>query len=207
LAQLREHHPQLRVVLVESEPARAFDLVASDEGDIAVVVATPGIPSASDGAFDQQPLYDEPLDLLVGPDHRFAGQAGVALRDVATDPWIVGNAGRAYHQLVLLACTSAGFAPQVAHHADTWDAGAALVSRGFGVALVPRLADLPVHHDTRRIPITTAPVPTRHVLTAVRAGSQAQPNTAAGLAALRDVTTFLSLPDASSLAAAPRTIG
>jgi DNA-binding transcriptional LysR family regulator len=94
---------------------------------------------------------------------------------------------------VLLACTSAGFAPQIAHHADTWEAGAALVSRGFGVALVPRLADLPAHHDTRRIRITTPPVPLRHVLTAVRAGSQGQPTTAAGLDALRHVTAELSL--------------
>jgi DNA-binding transcriptional LysR family regulator len=141
-----------------------------------------------DRAFDQQPLYDEPLDLLVGPEHPLAGRAGIGLRDVATDPWIVGTPGRAYHQLVLLACTSAGFAPRVAHHADTWDAGAALVSRGFGVALVPRLADLPAHHETRRIPITTSPIPSRHVLTAVRAGSQAQPTTAAGLTALRSVT-------------------
>ncbi len=185
--QLRRVHPALRVHLRETEPARSFDLLVADDTDIAVVVATPDIPPASDVAFDQHALYDEPLDILVGPEHPLVGRDGVALSDLATDPWICGNPGRAYHQLVMLACASAGFAPDIAHYADEWDTGAALVARGLGVALVPRLADLPAHHDTRRIPISTAPVPTRRVITAVRAGAQDQPTIAAGLAALRHV--------------------
>lgn len=188
LDHLRREHPALRVHLRESEPARSFDLLAADDTDIAVVVATPDIPPASDAGFDQHALYDEPLDILVGPEHPLAGRDGVALSDLATDPWICGNPGRAYHQLVTLACASAGFAPDIAHYADEWDTGAALVARGFGVALVPRLAGLPDHHDTRRIPISTAPVPTRRIIAAVRAGSQNQPTIAAGLAALRHVT-------------------
>lgn len=188
LDHLRREHPTLRTHLRESEPARSFDLLAADDTDIAVVVATPSIPPASDAAFDQHPLYDEPLDILVGPDHPLVGHDGVALSDLAADPWICGNRGRAYHQLVTLACTTAGFAPDIAHFADEWDTGAALVARGFGVALVPRLADLPAHHDTRRVPIRTPPVPTRRVITAVRAGSPDQPTIAAGLEALRHVT-------------------
>jgi DNA-binding transcriptional LysR family regulator len=156
---LREEHPALRVHLRESEPARSFD-----------------------------PLVDEPLDVLVGPEHPLVGRDGVALSDLAHDPWVCGNRGRAYHQLVTLACTVAGFAPDIAHFADEWDTGAALVARGFGVALVPRLADLPAHHDTRRLPIRTPPVPTRRILAAVRAGSGHQPTIAAGLDALRRVT-------------------
>jgi DNA-binding transcriptional LysR family regulator len=184
---LRRDHPALRVHLRESEPARSFDLLAADDADIAVVVATPSIPPASDPAFDQHQLYDEPLDILVGPDHPLVGRDVVGLSDLAAEPWICGNTGRAYHQLVTLACSAAGFAPDIAHFADEWDTGAALVARGFGVALVPRLADLPAHHDTRRLRIRTDPVPTRRVIVAVRAGSQHQPTIAAGLEALRRV--------------------
>ncbi|MHC1559614.1 LysR family transcriptional regulator [Actinomycetospora sp. C-140] len=184
---LRDEYPALRVHLRESEPARSFDLLAADDTDIAVVVATPSIPPASDAAFDQHQLVDEPLDILVGPDHPLVGRDVVGLGDLAAEPWICGNTGRAYHQLVTLACTTAGFAPDIAHYADEWDTGAALVARGFGVALVPRLADLPAHHDTRRLRITTDPVPTRRVIAAVRAGSGLQPTIAAGLDALRRV--------------------
>ena len=199
LARLREQHPGLRVQLREVEPARAFDLLAAGDTDIAVVVATPSIPPRTDAAFEQRPLYLEPLDLLVGPEHPLADRTSVSLLEVATDPWILGTPGRAYHQLVTLACTGAGFDPAVAHFVDEWDTGAALVARGFGVALVPRLADLPAHHDTRRIPVSGVPVPTRHVVTAVRAGAAGQPAIAAGLAALREVRRS-ELPELTEIA-------
>jgi DNA-binding transcriptional LysR family regulator len=192
MLRLRREHPALRLHLRETEPARAFDLLTADDTDVVVVVATPDIPPVADPAFDQQVLFDEPLDLLVGPEHPVVGRTDVALGELAADPWICSPPGRAYHRLVLLACTSAGFAPDVAHYADEWDTGAALVARGFGVALVPRLAELPTRHDTRRIPIGTPPVPIRRVVAAVRAGSTGQPTIAAGLAALREVCAALS---------------
>jgi DNA-binding transcriptional LysR family regulator/ribosomal protein S18 acetylase RimI-like enzyme len=192
LDRLRRDHPGLHLQLLETEPARSFDLLAADDADIAVVVATPDIPPVSYAAFDQRVLYDEPLDVLVGPEHSLVGRDDVALSDLAADPWICANPGRAYHQLVTLACASAGFAPDIAHHADEWDTGAALVARGFGVALVPRLAELPTRHDTRRIVIGAPPVPIRRVVVAVRAGSQDQPAIAAGLEALRHVCASLS---------------
>ncbi len=192
LDRLRDAYPALRLHLRENEPARSFDQLAADDTDIAVVVATSSIPSASDPAFEQRALYDEPLDILVGPEHPLVDRDGVGLAEFATDPWIGSNPGRAYHQLVTLACASAGFSPDVAHYADEWDTGAALVARGFGVALVPRLAELPFRHDTHRIPITTAPIPIRRVIAAVRAGSGGQPTIAAGLDALQHVTASLS---------------
>lgn len=191
LDRLRRAHPGLRLQLRETEPARSFDLLAAGDVEIVVVVATSDIPPASDPAFDQRTLYDEPLDLLVGPRHPLVGQGNVALSDFAGDPWICSNPGRTYHQLVVLACASAGFAPDIAHFADEWDTGAALVSHGFGVALVPRLAYLPARHETRRLPIGVPPIPIRRVIAAVRAGSQHQPSIAAGLEALRQVSGAL----------------
>lgn len=199
LVRLREQHPALDVALRESEPARAFDLLAAGDADVAVVVATPSVPPRSDPGFDQRPLYTEPLDVLLGPDHRLAGRRSVALADLASEPWIVGTPGRAYHQLVTLACAGAGFRPAVEHYADEWDTGAALVAAGLGVALVPRLAALPGHHDTRRVPVSGASQPTRQVVTAVRAGSAGQPAIAAGLRALQEVCA-IDLPEL----AAPR---
>ncbi len=177
-------HPHLAVQVSEADPGRAFDLLASGAVDIAVVVATPSIPPATDAAFDQQPLYTEPLDVLVPPTHVLAARDVIALHETARDPWIVGTPGGTYHQLVMLACAAAGFVPQVAHLADEWDTGAALVAHGLGVALVPRLAKLPSHHRTRRIPLSGDPTPTRRILTAVRAGSRTQPAIAAGLRTL-----------------------
>ena len=186
-ARLRQDHTHLRVQVREAEPQRAFDLLSARDVDIAVLVATPDIPAADDPAFDQYTLYSEPLDLLVASTHRLAEHASIALADATFDTWIVGTPGTTYHQLVLLACANAGFAPNIAHYADEWDTGAALVAHEFGVALVPRWAHLPAAYPIVRIPISQQPAPLRHILAAVRAGSSDQPAIAAGLAALRQI--------------------
>ena len=185
LGRLRTAHPGWELQLRECEPARAFDLLAAGDTDIVVVVATSSLPPVTDPAFDQQ------VQRLVeqGP---LVGRADVALADTAAERWICSNPGRAYHQLVTMACAGAGFAPDIAHHADEWDTGAALVSRGFGVALVPRLADVPARHETRRIRIGTPPVPIRRVVAAVRAGARHRPAVAAGLATLDEVCRELA---------------
>jgi DNA-binding transcriptional LysR family regulator len=186
-AQLQEKYPHLTVQVREAEPEHAFGLLSAKDADIAVVVATPGMPTAADPAFDQHKLYSEPLDLLAASSHPLAGRASIALAEAARDAWIAGTPGTAYHRLVLLACASAGFAPGIAHYADEWDLGAALVARGFGVALVPRWAHLPTDYPIVRIPLSGQPAPVRHILAAVRAGSGYQPAIAAGLDALREI--------------------
>lgn len=184
-ARLHREHAHLNVRVREAEPQRAFDLLSAADVDIAVLVATPDLPAADDPAFEQYTLYSEPLDLLVDSDHRLAPRASIALADAISEAWIVGTPGTTYHQLVLLACASAGFAPAIAHYADEWDIGAALVAHGLGVALVPRWAHLPSDYPIVRIPLSEQSAPMRHILAAIRAGSAEQPATAAGLDALR----------------------
>lgn len=185
-ARLQRAHPHLTVHVREAEPERAFGLLSAGDVDIAVVVATPGLPTADDPAFDQYRLYSEPLDLVVADDHPFAGRTSVALAEAAHDRWIVGTPGTAYHRLVLLACANGGFAPHIAHHADEWDIGTALVAHGLGVALVPRWAHLPSDYAITRVPLSE-PAPTRHILAATRAGSTGRPAIAEALRTLRQL--------------------
>lgn len=183
-ARLMADSPHLTVRVSEAEPVRAFDLLAARDVDIVVVVATPDIPPVDDPAFTQRRLYGEPLDLVTAGGHHLAGRRRITLTETSGDAWIVATPGSAYHQLVLLACASAGFVPRIAHYADEWDTGAALVASGLGVALVPRTAHLPGDYDIVRIPLSEQPAPTRHIVVAVRAGSENQPLIAAGLDAL-----------------------
>lgn len=185
-ARLAQTHPQLQVQLTETEPAACFAALLSGQADIAVVVATPDLPPATDTAFEQQRLLDDPLDLLVPAGHRFATRTSVPLAAAAHEPWIVGTPGGSYHQLVHVACNAAGYAPAVAHYATEWDTGAALVAAGLGVALVPRLAQLPPH-PVVRVRLRGDPSPSRHILTGIRAGASEQPAITVGLQALRTV--------------------
>ena len=81
---------------------------------------------------------------------------------------------------------AAGFSPNIAHHADEWDTGTALVAHGFGIILVPRLARLHDDWPVVRIPLRGEPAPARRILAATRRGVREQPITAAALAAISD---------------------
>ena len=180
-------YPRIAVQIIEADPEDCFDLLLADAADLAVVVATAALPAANDRRFDQAPLLDDPLDLLVPAGHRLAERASVLLSETADEPWILDRPGRAHHRLVLGACAEAGFRPAMAHQAAEWDTGAALVDAGFGVALVPRLARLPTGYTVVRVPLRGDPSPARHVLTGVRRGRRGHPVVASALTALEEI--------------------
>ncbi|KHL11960.1 DNA-binding transcriptional LysR family regulator [Mumia flava] len=183
-ARSRATRPHLSVRIIEADPDECFDRLLNGDADLAVVVSTPTLPSSLDARFDQEPLLDDPLDLLVPEGHRLADQSSVSLADAADEPWILDHPGRPHHQLVVTACAAAGFTPYHAHEAVEWDTGAALTAAGFGVSMAPRLARLPAGYPIVRVPLSGSPSPARHVLTAVRQGSRRHP-------AIADALTFL----------------
>src|SRR5699024_8192575 len=131
-AALRDQYPQLRVRMIEAEPSRCFDLLLAGDADLALLIATNDIPPAADTRFEQHPLLDDPLDLVVPEHHPLATRRTVTLADAADEPWIVGRPSSTYHQLVRTACMAAGFTPNIAHSADERDTGTALVAHGVG---------------------------------------------------------------------------
>src|SRR5699024_10726124 len=92
-----------------------------------------------------------------------------------------------YHHLVRTACMAAGFTPTIAHYADEWDTGTALVAHGFGIILVPRLARLAADSPVVRIPLHREPAPARRIIAATRRGGREHPVTTH---ALRTITTI-----------------
>lgn len=189
-AQLQDQHPRLVVHVAEVEPVEAFNLLLSGDGDLAVVQAS-DCPPQGDARFDQLPLLDEPMDLLVPADHPFATRPAVALAEAADEAWIVGAAGSSYHQHTVVTCAAAGFAPAIAHHAKEWISIFALVAQGLGVALVPRLGDVPLEHAAVRVRMRGGVAPSRRLLTCVRRGSRDQPAIKGALGILDDIAASL----------------
>lgn len=185
-------HPRCAVRIIEADPVACFDLLLTEQADVAVVVSIPSLPPRTDPRFDQEALLDDPLDLLVPADHTLAGRPSVLLRDAADEAWILDRPGRPHHQLVQTACATAGFSPSIAHISAEWDTGAALVDAGLGVALVPRLARLPAGYRIVRVPLRGEPTPSRRILTGLRRGSRQQPVIATALTALEEVASRMS---------------
>lgn len=183
---LRTTCPRLPVQITETESPESFDLLLAGDADLAVAQVSPGTPPLRDQKFDQQPLLDEPLDLLVPAGHELAARASARLADAAPQRWIISRDGTEHHDLTVIACAAAGFAPDIAHHAREWFAVSALVAAGFGVALLPRLGSIPPEHKVVRVPLHGSPIPSRRIVTAVRRGSRDYPSINATLEALTE---------------------
>ncbi|MFD6792687.1 MULTISPECIES: LysR substrate-binding domain-containing protein [Prauserella salsuginis group] len=186
-ASLRARHPSLTVRLREAEAVDCFDLLFTGEIDLAVVEALPANPPVDDPRFEQHTLLTDPFDLLLPTGHELADQPTVRLTDVADEPWIVGLPDDAARAHVLAACTAAGFSPAIAHEACDASLVATLVHLGLGVALYPRLSQLPPGLDVRRVP-TGGNAPARTFLTCVRRGGREAPGVAAALTAVHELT-------------------
>ncbi|MFJ9537655.1 LysR family transcriptional regulator [Streptomyces sp. NPDC101225] len=181
---LQERYPRLSVRVREVVVSESFDLLFEGETDLAVVEAGPDNPPLSDTRFDQQPLLDDPFDLVVPEGHALAGRERVALSDAAHEDWIVPIEDPCRTH-VMSACGDAGFSPGIVHHALDWNVTAHLVANRLGVALIPRLSQLTPHLPISRVRCTGNPH--RKLLTCTRRGGRERPAVAAALAQLHEL--------------------
>lgn len=108
-ARLRTRHPRLDIRIQEAEVPESFNLLFEGECDLAVVEATVFNPPLSDARFDQQPLLDDPFDLVVPEDHPLAGRGRIDLAEAAHEPWIAPVPDSPCRPHVLSAAGAAGF--------------------------------------------------------------------------------------------------
>lgn len=185
--QLHVRYPAINVQLREANASECFDQLFSGDADVAVVESNLDSPPLDDIRFDQQALFNDPFDVVVSADHPLADLETISLEKTAREAWILGLPASASRQHVLAACSNAGFSPSIAHEASEWPVVAALVAHRLGIALIPRLAELPPHLPLTRIPIVGPHTPFRHFLSCTRRGEREHPTIAAILSAIDEV--------------------
>ncbi|MFG3099407.1 LysR family transcriptional regulator [Streptomyces sp. NPDC048182] len=181
---LRASHPQVTVRVRETEAAEAYDLLAAGEADLALSLAAEA-PTATDPRFTRVPLLADPLDVALPPAHPLASAPTLHLTDLAAEPWIFGGSDP-WSDITRRACEAAGFTPDQAHSAAGWTAILSMVAAGLGVALIPRMA-APHHEGVTLRELPAAQRPVRHVVAALRRGSEEAPALGRFLGVLRGV--------------------
>jgi DNA-binding transcriptional LysR family regulator len=138
LAQLGAEHPAVRLRIHEHEPAEAFELLATDEVDLALVYDYPLAPVALDPALRVTPLWSAAWELGVpAADDAMRGDAPAVFRKYAEAGWIVNSRNVADEQVVHTIASLAGFEPRIAHRVDSLELVQELIVAGLGVALLP----------------------------------------------------------------------
>jgi DNA-binding transcriptional LysR family regulator len=184
LVALGREHPGLELMVSEMDPALVPDAVRDRRLDVGLMHDYDVAPVQPDRALDAVPLLDETVYLAVPAGHGVVAGADPirAARDAA---WIVATPGTLCHTVALRSCETAGFTPQVRHHADDFATVLALVAAGQGVSLVPQLAAAQPPAEVRLVPLSTR----RRTRVGYRRGAADHPAVAAAVAAIRTSTS------------------
>jgi DNA-binding transcriptional LysR family regulator len=186
LASSLRAHPGLTLVLRQEQPAEGLRRLRAGEVDVALADDwTGGLPDAAPGMLRFYHLVRDPLVLVLPRAHPLADPAmPLDLRQLRdSSRWLAAPAGEPSRQAVDRLLTTVGGAPAVPWEFEGLGTILSLVSRGIGVAAVPRLALAagPGRVAVRDLP---GPAPTRDVYAVVRAASIRRPSVAVMLAAL-----------------------
>ena len=142
LARLSAEHPAVQLRIHEHEPAEAFELLASDEIDLALVYDYTLAPVAFDPALRVTALWNAAWELGVPAADEVAGarradDAPAVFGRFAGAGWIVNSRNVADEHVVRTIASLAGFEPKIAHRADSLELVQDLIVAGLGVGLLP----------------------------------------------------------------------
>jgi DNA-binding transcriptional LysR family regulator len=142
LAQLSAEHPAVRLRIHEHEPAEAFELLAADEVDLALVYDYSLAPVTLEPTLRVTPLWTAAWELGVPAAADPAADAAeddapAVFRRFAGAGWIVNSRNVADEHVVRTIASLAGFEPLIAHRADSLELVQDLIVAGLGVGLLP----------------------------------------------------------------------
>jgi len=186
IARLRDERPDLVVTVSEYGGDEALELLGAGELDLIVASDFADAPTRNDARYHRIDLVTDVMDAVFPAGHPLADPNGVNLVDMAGEIWVGAQPGDACSHITAGVCSAAGFVPDTQHHCKEWDAVAALVAAGAGVALIPRLAYPLRQANVEICPVIGEPA-TRVLFALVGAGTQLDPGTAAVLETLQAI--------------------
>ncbi|HEX8242652.1 MAG TPA: LysR family transcriptional regulator [Longimicrobium sp.] len=153
IRRFRAETPGVTLRLHEMSSAAQVEALGAGRLDVAFVSGPCGDP-----ALRQHLAWREPAVAVLPVDHPLAGQAEIALEDLAAEEFVSFPRHQApsLYDRWLLACLNAGFSPRVVQEAQSWHMIATLVGAGLGVAVAPESVRLLNVLGVRCIPISTS---------------------------------------------------
>jgi DNA-binding transcriptional LysR family regulator len=135
-----DRHPEVELSLTEGEPNETVPLLRGGEFELALVYDYGLGGMDLDSGLELIPLFDDPLKLVLPPDHPLAARRSVKLEQLADERWIGGVSGGLCHDTLVHSCNEAGFQPRIAFESNDHQVVLGLVAGGVGVSLLPALA-------------------------------------------------------------------
>jgi DNA-binding transcriptional LysR family regulator len=148
---------ELQISIVEGLDDELLPALLAGKLDIIVAPLAKTFPAPP--AIAEEPLFEDPLALAVGPKSRLARRRIVDLESVADSPWVLPGPGSAYRRLIEALFTTAGLSwPANCVITNSLALVEALVAQSDRVSIVSRLqTDFHNMWRVRAIPLRGAP--------------------------------------------------
>ena len=157
LSRLIDDNPGLDVRVVETDPFEAVAAVNRGEIHVAVVHDWHNAPLSLPDSLSRAKLGSDPADVLLPATHRLAGKEFVRAEDLVGERWICQPAGSICHEWLVRTMRRAGVEPNVAYSVAEYQTQLAMLSRGIGIGLLPRLGRGTLPDDVVVVPLQPAP--------------------------------------------------
>ncbi len=135
LAIYHQRHPGVELTVREQSSEELAEMLRIDELDLAFLSVTERIESHGLGLFQ---LVSEELMVILPPSHRLGRRRRIRMRELAGEQFVSFREGARLRELLVAAGRQAGFEPRVTLESNESQRIRRLVSRGMGVAILPR---------------------------------------------------------------------
>jgi len=135
VAVFAERHPNVLFTVREQSSEEMAEMLRVDELDLAFLSVTERVESHGLGLHR---LVLEELVVVLPPGHRLAQRRQLRMTDLAGEPFVSFRAGARLRELLMSAGREAAFEPRVTLESNESHRIRRLVSRGLGVAILPR---------------------------------------------------------------------
>lgn len=153
IAQFRDKYPHIRFSLEEIDGLNILPALADHRFDLAFTR-----PNYLDREkFESLVIYPDRLLVVVSKNNPHAGRSSIALKELASENFIVFDRVTELHQLIMDECGKAGFEPTIFYSSHRKVSVFGLVGTNIGIALTPmRIYEYHRHPDVVAIPLEEA---------------------------------------------------
>jgi DNA-binding transcriptional LysR family regulator len=182
---LTTEFPELVLELVLSELP---DDVAPHSLDINLVNGSLHDEHDPPAGYHRRHLSEDPFVVLVDPQHPMAEREVIGLAELSQEAWVDNEVQEGQsRQIVLSACSAAGFAPRYIVQAQDHYTAMAFVAAGVGITVLPRLAAIEAPRNVRAIRLSD-PEPVRRISLLVKESLAGNPVAERAVQLLTDYT-------------------
>ena len=134
LGNFREKYPEIDTELYEYGSKKIELAIHDGLLDIGIICRSPGNPEI----YDSFTFSDEPLRVVVHPEHPLASAQTVALADLAQESFILSSSDFSLHDEIIKRCKQVGFSPKIVLETSQRELMVETVAVNLGIALIPK---------------------------------------------------------------------